>query len=372
MNCIYICVLNEKRYLDMFYLLLESIYIYGNLDNNIDILINTTNDYINMIKEHILYNNDIIKFEINDNIEKSEIFDFDNKAIKNYEKILYLETSIIVKDDINKLFEICNEEEDIIRTTGVILFKNSDKINKDKINNEKLKSLIGSNNDSIIDYITKEPENNMIILLNKLKDLTINENIEKTKEIINNYLLPIINNSGELLEGNIFMQHQTCIYTNTFINKQKNISYVVLNKNIKNVMEIGFNSGFSTLLMLISNPNINITCYDIGEHKYTIPCYEKLKELFKNRINLIIGDSSKTLLLDNNKYDVIHIDGGHAIEIANSDIQNSYRLSKDKTILIMDDYDCYHLHHLWNIYVLKYKLKSFKCYYSQHHDIKYV
>jgi hypothetical protein len=43
------------------------------------------------------------------------------------------------------------------------------------------------------------------------------------------------NNSGELLKGNIF------------INKQKNINYVVLNKNIKNVMEIGFNSGFTTL-----------------------------------------------------------------------------------------------------------------------------
>ena len=85
-----------------------------------------------------------------------------------------------------------------------------------------------------------------------------------------------------------------------------------------------------------------------------------------------IGDSAKTLLLDNNTYDVIHIDGGHAIEIANSDIQNSYRLSKDKTILIMDDYDFNHLHQLWNIYVLKYKLKSFNCYYSEHHDIKYV
>ena len=34
---------------------------------------------------------------------------------------------------------------------------------------------------------------------------------------------------------------------NIFINKQKNINYVVLNKNIKNVMEIGFNSGFTTL-----------------------------------------------------------------------------------------------------------------------------
>jgi hypothetical protein len=35
-------------------------------------------------------------------------------------------------------------------------------------------------------------------------------------------------------------------------------------------------------------------------HKYTMLCYEKLKELFKNRINLIIGDNRTTLLLSNN------------------------------------------------------------------------
>jgi len=44
---------------------------------------------------------------------------------------------------------------------------------------------------------------------------------------------------------------------NIFINKQKNINYVVLNKNIKNV--IGFNSGLQHYVILISNPNINIT-----------------------------------------------------------------------------------------------------------------
>jgi len=107
--------------------------------------------------------------------------------------------------------------------------------------------------------------------------------------------MPIINNCGELLEGNIFTYHNTTIYADLFIDKVKNISNLVLNKNIKNVMEIGFNSGFSTLLMLISNPNIKITCYDLGEHKYTIPCYELLKEIFKDRINIIIGDSTKTL-----------------------------------------------------------------------------
>ena len=80
-------------------------------------------------------------------------------------------------------------------------------------------------------------------------------------------------------------------------------------------MEIGFNSGFSTLLMLISNPNIHIFCFDLGEHKYTIPCYEKLKETFGDRINITIGDSTKTLQNINDNYDLIHIDGGHSTEV---------------------------------------------------------
>ena len=101
------------------------------------------------------------------------------------------------------------------------------------------------------------------------------------------------------------MSHHTTNYTDVFLNKTKNISNLVLNKNIKNVMEIGFNSGFSTLLMLISNPNICISCFDLGEHKYTIPCYEKLKETFGDRINITIGDSTKTLQNVNNTYDLI-------------------------------------------------------------------
>jgi predicted O-methyltransferase YrrM len=139
-------------------------------------------------------------------------------------------------------------------------------------------------------------------------------------------------------------------------------------------MEIGFNSGFSTLLMLLTNPTARITCFDLGEHKYTVPCYEKLKETFGERINIIIGDSTKTLQNVTDVYDLIHIDGGHSDEVAISDIQNSYRLSRPGTILIMDDYDFRNLHSLWDSYIVKYNLKrlNMHVYNSPHHDIKYV
>jgi len=452
MNCIFICVFNQEKYVDMFFLLLESILIYGNLDDNTHILVYTSTTFMNMIKQSHLFNNEKIKFEINDtydNIDKAckARLDFFNLlSITNYNKILYLDTDILVKDNINKVFDVC--EEDILYvleegtldincttwgrplfgneinnyndksafTSGIILFKNCEKIkdlfnkiNEDIINrpnidvffdqpyivynafkynlynNKILKSLVVNNDQNIhsdkvihhfpggvgvyeykIIYMTK-------FLIN-IREFTIVNNINEAKAYIDRNLLPIIHNCGELLEENIFMLHHTMNYTNKFLNKSKNISNLVLNKNIKNVMEIGFNSGFSTLLMLISNPNIHISCFDLGEHKYVIPCYEKLKETFGDRINITIGDSTKTLQNINDNYDLIHIDGGHSTEVANSDIINSYRLSKPGTILIMDDYDLPNLHNIWDSYIVKYKLKNLDISYyrSPHHDIKYV
>jgi predicted O-methyltransferase YrrM len=252
-------------------------------------------------------------------------------------------------------------------------------------NNKILKSLAVNDiynihSDKVIHHFAGGPGNYqhkiyyMTIFLNNMKDFTITNNINNAKLYINEYLLPIINKSGELLEGNIFMFHHTTNYTDIFLNKSKNISNLVLNKNIKNVMEIGFNSGFSTLLMLVSNPTMHITCFDLGEHTYTMHCYEKLKETFGDRINIIIGDSTQTLQNISDVYDLIHIDGGHSTEVANSDIINSYRLSKQGTILIMDDYDFPNLRELWDSYIVKYNLKplDINMYDSPHHDIKYV
>ena len=450
-KCIFICIFNNEKYIKMSYLLLESIHIYGNLDKNTDILIYTSSLFMNIINKSQLFNKNI-KFEINDNYNdidtacKSRLDLFNLKSINNYSKILYLDTDIIVKNNINTIFdivvddiiyvleegtidsdndfwgkslfgdEIDNYDDKTAFTSGILLFNNSEiiknlfnKIKEDIINrpyngsfydqpyirynafkynlyNNKLLSLFIVNNDDnihsnkIIHHFPGSPGvhihkiKSMTNFLNNIKDYTININIYRTKEYINRYLLPIIEYCNELLEGNIFMNHHSTNYTNTFISKIKNISNIVLNKNIKKVMEIGFNAGFSTLLMLLSNPNINITCIDICEHTYTLLCYKKIKETFGDRINIIIGDSTQTLLNINEEYDLIHIDGGHSPNICTSDIINSYRLSKSGTIIIMNDYDFPEIYSVWNKYINIYKLNSLdiNLYNSPHHDIKYI
>ena len=116
MNCIFICVFNQTKYVDMFFLLLESIFIYGSLDKNTKILIYTSTPFMNMIKDSRFFNDDKIEFEINDtynNIDKAckaRLDLFNLPSITKYDKILYLDTDILIKGNIKKVFEICKED----------------------------------------------------------------------------------------------------------------------------------------------------------------------------------------------------------------------------------------------------------------------
>ena len=194
--------------------------------------------------------------------------------------------------------------------------------------------------------------------------------MEETKNYINKFLLPIIEKTNEKLEGNIFMTHRTTNYNKRFQNKIKNIENEIKKENIKNVLEIGFNSGFSSLLMLFSNKNIKITCVDIVNHSYTIPCYKQIKKTFGNRINLIVGDSTLTLKEIKDSYDLIHIDGGHTVKVATNDINESLRLSKNNTILIFDDYDNLKLKELWDSYIDNNNLEKVEMLDCKYHDIR--
>ena len=451
MDCIFICVFNNEMCIKLLYLLLESIFIYGNLDKDIDILIYTSSHFRSIIMHSHLFN-EKIKFEVNDNYNdigsacKARLDIFSLSSVSNYNKILYLDIDILIKHDIRVIFDLIKDDilyvleegnidhdsdfwgktlfgdeihnyiDKTAFTTGILLFKNCPqikdlfcKIREDTNNrphffdchdqpyivynafkynlyNNKILKTYAVNNDTnihsnkVIHHFPGGPGifthklETMTIFLSNLKDNKIVNNINQAKEFINRKLLPIIHSCGELLEGNIFMFNNTTEYTDVFLPKVKNISNMVLNKNIKNVMEIGFNSGFSALLMLLSNPNVVLHCFDLGEHSYTPACYHKLKENFGNRINLTIGDSTKTLLNVNETYDLIHIDGGHSTEVAESDIVNSIRLSKKGTVLIMDDYDFPNLYELWNKYINSYGLNSLDItvYNSPHHDIKFI
>lgn len=51
MNCIVCCIFNQSEYINMFFLLLKSLLLYGKLNNNIDILVYTSTPFMNIIKK---------------------------------------------------------------------------------------------------------------------------------------------------------------------------------------------------------------------------------------------------------------------------------------------------------------------------------
>lgn len=114
------------------------------------------------------------------------------------------------------------------------------------------------------------------------------------------------------------------------------------NPSIKNVLEIGFNSGHSADTILDSNPNIKLVSFDIGTERNVILGKTYVDRKFPFRHCLIIGDSTKTVpefLKDHPdfKFDLIFIDGGHTYDIATKDIMNCKELAHAETVVVMDD-----------------------------------
>ncbi len=116
MNCVFCCVFNQEGYVDMFYLLLESLLLYGNLaKSNTHIIVYTSTAFMHMIKQSVFYTDHII-FELNDTYTcvddacKSRLDFFDLPSTILYDKVVYLDIDILVKDDIKKVFDVCKDD----------------------------------------------------------------------------------------------------------------------------------------------------------------------------------------------------------------------------------------------------------------------
>jgi len=117
------------------------------------------------------------------------------------------------------------------------------------------------------------------------------------------------------------------------------------------VVEIGFNAGHSAAIMLAANPQLRIVAFDLGTHPYVKICYEYLNKVFHNRITLIIGDSKHTIAefirhTPHQRFDLLHIDGGHDTFTALSDILMMRLLATNDNVVIADDDDLENLYNL--------------------------
>jgi len=386
MNSIFCCVFNHEKYVDMFLILLESIFIYGKVGTNINILVYTSTLFMNKIKESQLYNDEKIRFEINDTYDtidkacKSRLDLFNLPSITNYDKILYLDTDILVKDDINKVFDVCKEdllyvleEGDIDSdsdfwgkslfgdeindypdksafTSGILLFNNCEKI-KVLFNNIKEDIITRPFNFGCCDqpYIVHNAFKYNLFNNKDLKTLAVNydknsnsdkvihhfpggvgcfqHKIETMTTFLNNLKL----NTYSLYEETIHIE--TDIWTCSSKMRIDIAEFFVSKKNYK-IAEIGSHKGYSTKIL----SKIFSKVYAVDN---SVEWTEFNKNFNKDATNieyvmLDIYNNSWEILPDD--IEVSFIDAGHSYECCKSDILNSIKQFKNLQYIIFDDY----------------------------------
>ena len=91
-------------------------------------------------------------------------------------------------------------------------------------------------------------------------------------------ILKVCDNRFEKGCGSYLFDGQNYRYFEEYKDKQILLFEKVQNKT--NVLEIGTYMGHSLLIMLLSNPNLKITCIDIND-EFSFPATEYLKKIFQ-------------------------------------------------------------------------------------------
>lgn len=156
----------------------------------------------------------------------------------------------------------------------------------------------------------------------------------------------ILKGVGERIEGNLICDIRP---DNWIIHNSKDKIYNLqqLVKDKKKVIEIGVNGCHSLVIMLLINPHAEYLLFDLGNHRYTRPAVDYIKDAFPNtKIDIIYGNSVNTMneyILQNSKsintYELIHLDGGHTPDIFIHDYNNSKKLLAPDGVVIFDDYN---------------------------------
>ena len=163
------------------------------------------------------------------------------------------------------------------------------------------------------------------------------------------------------LEGNIYSIHKNKNKADILNVKQLNIIELMSKTKPHNILEIGFNAGFSALLMLMSKNDVTLTCIDINDHPYVVPCYQQLCQDFKN-ITLITQSSHivlPKLIHEGKKYDLIHIDGDHSPNGAKNDFDQCVKLCHKGSIIILDDTNIPYLNELCELSIKNHLFKDY-------------
>jgi predicted O-methyltransferase YrrM len=120
------------------------------------------------------------------------------------------------------------------------------------------------------------------------------------------------------------------------------LANIIALTDIRWVVEIGFNTGYSAHAMLSERPDVNVLSFDIGRHDYIRAAKCLTHAMYGKRHKLILGNSLKTVPefaeeYPYIKFDMAFIDGGHSYATASGDLLNVKKLLKPDSLVVMDD-----------------------------------
>ena len=120
--------------------------------------------------------------------------------------------------------------------------------------------------------------------------------------------------------------------------------YALANSSLtKTVCETGFNAGHSTLQWLTGSTAAKVYSFDIGSHPYSKLMASYLQSKFPGRLQMIWGDSFKTIpkFLESNPgvtCDLMVVDGSHSFKHAHADLNNFRKVAKPGySVAVADD-----------------------------------
>jgi hypothetical protein len=179
----------------------------------------------------------------------------------------------------------------------------------------------------------------------KVIELNTKFNTEYTNKLLNNW--HIFNEIYEKCNlnfdkgcGSYLFDGITYDYCDSMYEKQELLFNKV--KTATNVLEIGTYMGHSIFIMLLSNPNLHITCIDIDD-KYTEPSIKLLNKYFNNNITFIKKPSLEALNNIIEKFDFFHIDGHHENTYIEKEFIKIIELNNNKNNIlrvVFDDQNC--------------------------------
>jgi predicted O-methyltransferase YrrM len=120
------------------------------------------------------------------------------------------------------------------------------------------------------------------------------------------------------------------------------IDFLQTNTHIKNILETGFNLGYSSATMMEARPDIRIVSSDIFWFDYTRKAKLLLDIAYPGRHTLLAGNSVNTLPTFFTQFDYmpdfVFIDGGHESPVPYIDLYNILKHVKPGTPVMVDDY----------------------------------